>query len=105
MLLPYALPAAEQATSATDYGNVVAFLSGLTALVSIAITSLRKRKDVSVEEMEKRINDLETSAADREDDLAMAQTAALAASRDVFLLRQVLAQRGIPDPTTTEEVE
>lgn len=95
--------AVEAAGSAPDYGNIVAFLSGLAALASVAITSLRKRKDVSVEEMRQRIKDQDARIDELEDDLAVAQASALAKGRDCFLLRTVLADRGIPDPTTTDE--
>lgn len=102
MFLLSAVAAAEQATGA-NVGNVVAFLSALAALVSVAITSLRKRKDVSVGEMQARIESLEGENAELTDDLAVSQTLALARGRDLFLLRNVLAEHGIPDPTTKDD--
>lgn len=102
--MPFALALTATTTeSAPDYGNIVALVSGLTALLSIAITSLRKRKDVSVEEMQQRIRDLEASNDEKDQDVQLAQKAALDATRRLFVVRQVLAARGIPDPTEHED--
>lgn len=90
---------ADAAAGGTGYGDVIAFLSALAGLASVAIVSLRKRKDVAVEEMQQRISGLEARNEDLEDDLATAQAVALANGRDLFLVRQVLATNGWPDPT------
>ena len=106
MLYAAAVHAAEKAVAdaSYDFGNIVAFLSGLAALASVAITSLRKRRDVAVDEMQARIKDQDERIDDLEDDLAVAQASALVKARDCFMLRQILAERGIPDPTSTDEV-
>lgn len=93
---------ADEAKTASEYGGWVALLSGLTALVSIAITSLRKRKDVSVEEMQSRIKSLEEENTGLNGDLAASQDLALARARYLFVLRNTLAEKGIPDPTVKD---
>lgn len=102
-MLPFLTETADTTASSGGVGNVVAFLSALAALVSVAITSLRKRKDVSVTEMETRITALEAEVAELRDDLAVAQALALTRGRDLFIVRNVLAESGIFDPTERDE--
>lgn len=94
------------ATSAVDTRDVISLLSGFTALLAIAITSLRKRKDVSVDEMLRRIRSLEAdnaeqdAALDRKDEaLAAARAGTVSALAALYLTRQELSNRGIPDPS------
>lgn len=94
--------AVEQSVSNGGVGNLIAFLSALAALLSVAITSLRKRKDVSVVEMQARIESLEAQAASLNAVVQTVQTMAIARGRELFLLRNVLAENGLSDPTTQE---
>lgn len=109
----------------SDSGSVV---GGILLVVYAAITSLRKRRDVTIAELEARIRRLEkrvkaveadrdarvaAAQAERDRDVAeaeadrdkavvrehAAQGALLLARRDLFKVRKVLADKDWPDPT------
>ena len=99
------LAAATAADPGVDLNNVVSLISALAAAAAIGITSLRKRKDVSIEELEKRNRRLveeNTQLTTERDD---AREVANKNGRDLFTVRQVLASKGLPDPTLSERSE
>lgn len=80
------------------------------AAAAVLAVAFRKRRDVDVVEMGKRITDLtarvETLEAEREEDRAEMQTlrdTLVQSERIVFLLRSTLARNGLADPTTSLE--
>jgi chromosome segregation ATPase len=99
-------------------------IAGLVILVAVAITSLRKRRDITIEELEKRVEDrkaeigelqgeivtlkarMETMEHESEQAVIAAEQRAegykalmLANSRSLFEVRSLLAEHGIADPT------
>lgn len=81
----------------------------ITGALAVIIVALRRRRDVDVVEMGKRIGTLEARVAtletEREEDREeLAKVRALLVERDrqVFVLRSTLAKHGHPDPTALE---
>lgn len=80
------------------------------AASAVLAVAFRKRRDVDVVEMQKRITDLttrvETLEAERVEDRAEMQTlrdTLVERDRVVFILRSTLARNGLADPTTSLE--
>lgn len=81
----------------TDSGVVLG--GGVTGALAIIIVAFRKRRDVDIVEMAKRITALETRVGDLETELHDTRVTLVDRDRKLFLIRRTLAQNGIPDPT------
>lgn len=94
-------------TGASGDGAAGLTLAGALAVIIVA---LRRRRDVDVVEMGKRIvaleNRVETLEEERAEDraeLAEVRETLVARDRQVFILRSTLARHGHPDPTAEQE--
>lgn len=79
------------------------------AALAVVIMALRKRRDVDVEDMQKRLTELtervellESEAVEGRAELSKARDTLVTRDRQVFLLRSSLARHGHPDPTALE---
>lgn len=79
-----------------DSAPLLVLALGALAILTVAF---RRRRDVDVKEMDKRIVALEARVETLETDLTEARDSLVERDRIVFLLRSTLARRGIPDPT------
>lgn len=76
-----------------------AAIAGIASAVAVVVTSLRKRKDVDYEELQKRVVDLEARIKELEPVVVELRRELLATEAREFKLRRVLLAHGIPDPT------
>jgi hypothetical protein len=97
------ITAAADAGGGVDINNVISVISALAAAAAIAMTSLRKRKDVSITELDTRVKRLSEEVIDLETDRDAARETANMNGRQLFTVRQVLAAHGITDPTSPEK--
>ncbi|CAB4698950.1 MAG: hypothetical protein F2667_04375 [Actinobacteria bacterium] len=86
--------------------SITALIGALSTLVVVLVTSLRKREDTRIEELQRRNAALEAELVEAEnartaaDDRADAyQASLLGERRTTFTLRLTLADHGIDDPT------
>lgn len=82
-----------------DSAQTGGLIAALAAAVATIILALRKRQDVDVDELIKRVTSLESRVEELESDLTTTRASLVAADRNTFVLRRTLAQHGIPDPT------
>ena len=71
----------------------------MASAIAIIVVAFRKRRDVDIVEMAKRINDLETRVGGLEKELHTTRETLVDRDRKLFLIRRTLAQNGIADPT------
>lgn len=76
-----------------------AVIVAIASAAAIIITALRKRKDADVLELKKRVDSLAGRVNHLEGALESTQRDLITAERHRFVLRRVLAQHNIPDPT------
>jgi hypothetical protein len=74
-------------------------LGGLAGAVAVIVVAFRKRRDVDVIEMGRRIESLEDRVELLEGELETTRVELVAAESHRFVLRRTLAQHGINDPT------
>lgn len=86
--------------------QIVALMTAVGGVIIGVAGTLRKRQDVSIDEMQRRIGSLETRVGSLEQELEdeRADNKGLRRQlvefeRRVYRLRSVLAQHGISDPT------
>lgn len=87
-------------------GGPWSFIAAIASAIAIITLSLRKRRDLNYEEMKKRITTLETDLGEARDRIEVLEERIgekdwelVNADRNVFVLRRVLAQNGLKDPT------
>lgn len=79
--------------------DVLALFAAIASSAAIIIQALRKRKDVDLTEVVSRNTNLEERVTALEELVDEMRIELVDRERVVFLLRRVLAQEGIPDPT------
>lgn len=79
--------------------NVGAAIAAVASAVAIIITALRKRRDVDVADLQKRVVDLASRVEFLERTLDSTRDELIEAEHDRFILRRTLAAHGILDPT------
>lgn len=84
-------------------------ISAIAAAVSVIIVHLRKRQDVSVAEMQERIQRLEERSealmeriGHYENENGNLRAELIIATRRIFILERTLARHGIPDPESEQ---
>lgn len=81
--------------------DAVALLGGVASAVAVIATSFRRRQDVDLDELQKRVTDLTARLADAEEQIGHLRAQLVAAESRVFQLSRVLAANGI-DPQQVE---
>lgn len=79
--------------------NVAAVVAAIASAIAVIITALRKRRDVDIEDLKKRIINLVSRVEALENDLETTRADLVDAEHDRFILRRTLAANGIADPT------
>ena len=82
--------------------DVLAFLAAIASSAAIIVQALRKRKDVDIAELQTRNADLEKRVSAVEELLDELRVELVRSERNVFLLRRLVAQAGLDDPTLEE---
>lgn len=82
--------------------GIVAVISGVASAIAVIITSLRKRRDVDVDEMKIRIKKLTGRIERAEAKIAELRSKLVNYEGVIFRLRSVLARNGIQDPTKAQ---
>lgn len=81
-----------------DVETLLALIGGMGGAISVIVTSLRKRQDISVEEMQSRIISLERDNKSLHEENEKMQSTSLAQAQLIYQLRLTLINAGIPDP-------
>lgn len=79
--------------------SMAAVVAACASAVAVIITALRKRRDVDIEDLQKRVTNLTQRLDLIEEELDSTRSDLVEAEHDRFVLRRTLAQHGIPDPT------
>lgn len=79
--------------------SLAAVVAAIASAIAVIITALRKRRDVDIAELQKRIVNLAERVKHLEESLDDTRKELVAAEWDRFVLRRTLATNGIPDPT------
>lgn len=79
--------------------SLAAVVAACASAVAVIITATRKRRDVDIEDMQRRIVSLTDRVEAIEAELDSTRSDLVDAEHDRFILRRTLAQHGIPDPT------
>lgn len=82
--------------------DVLALVAALASAGAIIIQATRKRKDVDIEELQQRNEALEIRVSKLEGLVDGLRVELVQSERNVFLLRRVVAQAGLEDPTLEE---
>lgn len=79
--------------------GLAALVAAVASAVAVVVTALRKRRDVDVDELLRRIADLTSRVERLESDLDTARDELVHTEHHNFVLRRTLAANGIADPT------
>lgn len=79
--------------------TLIAVIGGLSGLIGVIITSLRKREDDTVAELRRKLERAEQERDAAESRADAYQMATLSQRRTIYHLRSALADHNIPDPT------
>lgn len=77
----------------------MALIAAIASAVAVIVTSLRKRKDVDINEVIARSKALEKRVETLEKTVDALQAELVDTEHDRFVLRRTLAAHGITDPT------
>lgn len=78
--------------------EVAAAITGAASAIAVIVTSLRRRKDVDLDELQQRVSDLTDRLESAEGKIGDLRSQLVTAEGQIFLLRRTIASHGIPDP-------
>ncbi len=102
-----------------DPATITAVVAALASTVGLLVTSLRKRQDTTVEELRLKARNEREEHDDTKEELRLErhtsaqlrlalrreQNYNVQKDRKIFVLRRILANNGLPDPTFPDEDE